>query len=114
MESDDYPNMSEYFVQRNFILGDKVKVRFGKRWVKGTVVDRYKKNEEPYMLIRAGRRVNCSEDAPLDGFGIEAKVDNPGGTIFDYEPKNGSEIYHRTVDRAMTFEEKKNFDNMFF
>lgn len=115
MGNKSYPKNVDMKVERNFLIDDRVKTYFNKKWYTGKVVDKYFKKEmhhkTPYILIKTDEKVDDDPEAYLKGFGIEGKINNLR-TIFEYENEEiwGDSIYHEEITWEMNKEEKKEHD----
>ncbi len=114
-----YPKNLDLKVGRNFLIGDRVKAYFEKKWYSGVVIDKYFKKDKiekvPYILVKTDERVGETPDFLLNGFGLEGRVDNLR-TIFEWENEKiwGDAMYHEEIEWEMSEEEKKEWDNLPF
>ena len=99
MEENNSPKNQDMKIRRNFLIGDRVKTYFNKKWYTGEVVDKYFKKDvyhkAPYILVKTDEKVDDDPDAFLKGFGIEGKINNLR-TIFEWENEEnwGDKMYH--------------------
>ncbi len=112
-----YPKNADHKVQRNFLIGDRVKTYFKGKWYSGEVVDKSFKNDgktwnkAPYIIIKTDEKVDDDPDAFLRGFGIEGKINNLRN-IFEWENEEtwGDKMYHEEITWEMNEEERREYD----
>ena len=117
MGDKNYPKNASMKVERNFLIGDRVKTYFKGKWYSGEVVDKYFKNDErtwnktPYIMVKTDEKVDDDPGAFLKGFGIEGKINNLRN-IFEWENEEimGDTRYHEKITWEMNEEEKREYD----
>jgi|GEM_PF-2881741 len=117
MEDKYYPKNVSMKVERNFLIGDRVKTYFKGKWYAGEVVGKYFKkdrgtwNKVPYILVKTDEKVDDDPTAFLKGFGIEDKINNLRN-IFEWENEKimGDTIYHEEITWEKNKEEKREYD----
>ena len=118
---EEYPKNVAHKIERNFLIGDRVKTYFKGKWYTGEVVNKYFKNDgrtwakAPYVMVNTDEKVEDNPDAFLKGFGLEGKINNLRN-IFEWENEEtwGDKMYHEEITWEMTGEEKREFDNLPF
>lgn len=121
MEDKSYSKNVSHKVERNFLIGDRVKTYFKEKWYTGEVVDRYFKNngrswdKAPCIMVKTDEKVDDDLNAFLKGFGLEGKINNLRN-IFEWENKEtfGDKMYHKEITWEMNEEEKREWDNLPF
>jgi len=119
MEDEYYPKNISHKVERNFLIGNRVKAYFNGRWYPGEIVKRYfeegQRDKAPYILVKTDEKVDNEPDSLLDGFGLKGKINNLR-KIFEWENEEtwGDKMYHETITWEMTEEEKREYDNLPF
>lgn len=95
------------FVCRNFNVGDRVKVYYKMKLVKGTVQKKEKPyvGEEPILFVKTDEKVG--EDNHLyEGYGLKGPIYGRDTWLFEWEKlPEGDEIYRTIIERTLTKEE---------
>ena len=117
MRNRSYPRNVNNKVERNFLIGDRVKTYFKGKWFAGEVVEIYFKdnswnlNKILYILVKTDEKADNELDALLKGFGLEGEINNLR-TIFEYENEKrwGDDISHEEITWEMIEKKKKEYN----
>ncbi len=114
-----------FFVERNFNIGDRVRLWYNKRWYSGTVEEKLvRENQAPKILSRMDELVDSEPDALLSGYGLRGPSNN-GRILFEDEPfsehwhNSGEIIYHlityvTPIKKKYTKEERAKLKQAYF